>query len=114
MPPSDGDSLGPVLQWATERLAEPLTVDDLARRARMSPRTFHRRVREAHGTTPLRWLLQQRVARAQTLLESTDLPVELVGERSGLGTSANLRRHFTRTVGVSPSDYRRAFRRSDA
>ncbi|MFD7325457.1 helix-turn-helix domain-containing protein [Streptomyces sp. NPDC059875] len=113
LPPSDGDSLGPVLQWATERLAEPLTVDDLARRARLSPRTFHRRVREAYGTTPLQWLLQQRVARAQTLLESTDLPVELVGERSGLGTSANLRRHFTRTVGVSPSDYRQAFRPQD-
>lgn len=41
LPPSDDDSLGPVLQWATENLAEPLTVDDLARRARLSPRTFH-------------------------------------------------------------------------
>ncbi|MFF9016200.1 helix-turn-helix domain-containing protein [Streptomyces sp. NPDC014870] len=110
VPPADGDSLGPVLQWATEHLAEPLTVEELALRARMSPRTFHRRVREAYGTTPLQWLLQQRVARAQTLLESTDLPVEQIGDHSGLGTAANLRRHFTRTVGVSPSDYRRAFR----
>ncbi|MEU9995950.1 helix-turn-helix domain-containing protein [Streptomyces sp. NPDC050848] len=112
LPPSDADNLGPVLQWATEHLAEPLTVEGLALRARMSPRTFHRRVQEAYGTTPLRWLLQQRVARAQTLLESTDLPVEQIGDHSGLGTAANLRRHFTRTVGVSPSDYRRAFRPS--
>ncbi|MFE4616087.1 helix-turn-helix domain-containing protein [Streptomyces sp. NPDC056747] len=112
LPPSDDDSLGPVLQWATEHLAEPLTVEDLARRARLSPRTFHRRLQETCGTTPLQWLLQQRVARAQTLLESTDLPVEQIGDRSGLGTAANLRRHFTRTVGVSPSDYRRAFRPS--
>ncbi|MET9437741.1 helix-turn-helix domain-containing protein [Streptomyces sp. NPDC006551] len=112
VPPSDDDGLGAVLQWATERLSEPLTVDALARRARMSPRTFHRRVRETCGTTPLQWLLQQRVARAQSLLESTDLPVEQVGDRSGLGTAANLRRHFLRTVGVSPSDYRRAFRPS--
>ncbi|MFF7182030.1 helix-turn-helix domain-containing protein [Streptomyces sp. NPDC008121] len=109
VPPRDDDGLGGVLQWAAERLAEPLTVEDLARRARMSPRTFHRRLQQACGTTPLQWLLQQRVARAQTLLESTDLPVEQIGARSGLGTAANLRRHFLRTVGVSPSDYRRAF-----
>ncbi|KUH35420.1 MULTISPECIES: helix-turn-helix domain-containing protein [Streptomyces] len=109
LPPSDDEGLGPVLQWATEHLARPLTVDDLARRARMSPRTFHRRLYEATGTTPLQWLLQQRIARAQTLLECTDLPVEQVGERSGLGTAANLRRHFTRTVGVSPTVYRRSF-----
>ncbi|MGO4629881.1 GlxA family transcriptional regulator [Streptomyces sp. 2RAF24] len=108
--PADGeDTLGPALQWALERLGEPLTVDQLARRARMSARTFHRRVREVHGTTPLQWLLEQRVARAQTLLEATDLPVERVGEESGLGSAANLRRHFTRTVGVSPTAYRRSF-----
>lgn len=108
--PADGaDPLGPALQWALERLHEPLTVDELARRARMSPRTFHRRMREAHGTTPLQWLLEQRVARAQTLLEATDLPVERIGEESGLGSAANLRRHFTRTVGVSPTAYRRSF-----
>ncbi|MER7946373.1 helix-turn-helix domain-containing protein [Streptomyces sp. NPDC096079] len=112
VPPTDGDSLGPVLHWALEHLHEPLSVDELARRALMSPRTFHRRVREAHGTTPLQWLLRQRVARAQTLLESTDLPVEQIGGRTGLGTAANLRRHFTREVGVTPTDYRRAFRPS--
>ncbi|WP_137994040.1 helix-turn-helix domain-containing protein [Streptomyces vilmorinianum] len=112
LPAGEEDTLGPVLQWALEHLHEPLTVDALALRARMSPRTFHRRVREACGTTPLQWLLHQRVARAQALLEGTGLPVELVGERSGLGSAANLRRHFTRTVGVSPSDYRRRFRPS--
>ncbi|WP_345278635.1 helix-turn-helix domain-containing protein [Streptomyces gulbargensis] len=108
LPPGGRDLLGPALQWAQEHLHEPLTVDDLARRAHMSPRTFHRRVRETHGTTPLQWLLQQRVARAQMLLESTDLPVERVGEHSGLGTAANLRRHFTRALGLSPTAYRRA------
>ncbi|MEU8524369.1 MULTISPECIES: GlxA family transcriptional regulator [Streptomyces] len=109
VPADEADTLGPALQWALEHLHEPLTVDGLARRARMSARTFHRRVRETHGTTPLQWLLEQRVARAQTLLESTDLPVERIGEESGLGSAANLRRHFTRTVGVSPTAYRRSF-----
>ncbi|MFJ9808166.1 GlxA family transcriptional regulator [Streptomyces sp. NPDC101158] len=111
-PAEEPDTLGPALQWAVEHLHEPLSVDELARRAHMSPRTFHRRVRETQGTTPLQWLLGQRVARAQALLESTDLPVEQIGERSGLGTSANLRRHFTRAVGVSPTAYRAGFRPS--
>ncbi|GGU60457.1 helix-turn-helix domain-containing protein [Streptomyces lavendofoliae] len=110
VPPADGDGLGPVLQWAVEHLADPLTVDDLARRAGMSPRSFHRRLLEATGTTPWKWLLKQRIAHAQLLLESTDLPVERIGESSGLGTAANLRRHFTRSVGVPPTDYRKAFR----
>ncbi|MFF3321225.1 helix-turn-helix domain-containing protein [Streptomyces sp. NPDC002889] len=105
----DDDGLGHVLQWAGERLSRPLTVEELARRARMSPRTFFRRLQAATGTTPLQWLLHQRLALAQSLLESTDLPVEIIGERSGLGSAANLRHHFTRAFGVSPSGYRRAF-----
>ncbi|RCV48118.1 GlxA family transcriptional regulator [Marinitenerispora sediminis] len=109
VPGTDDDGLAPVLAWAQERLHEPLTVDDLARRAAMSPRTFYRRLREATGTTPLQWLLNQRLGRAQSLLESTDLPVERIGELSGLGTAGNLRHHFLRQVGVSPTEYRRAF-----
>ncbi|MBH1933633.1 helix-turn-helix domain-containing protein [Streptomyces sp. AV19] len=109
VPESGDDGLAPVLQWATERLDEPLTVDDLAARAGMSPRTFYRRLHAATGSTPLQWLLAQRLSRAQSLLEATALPVERVGELSGLGTAANLRRHFTLHFGVTPTDYRRAF-----
>ncbi|MGH3546001.1 MAG: GlxA family transcriptional regulator [Mycobacteriales bacterium] len=109
VPVSDDGSLGPVLQWATEHLARPLTVDDLAKRAGMSTRTFFRRLQAVTGTTPLKWLLNQRLARAQILLETTDLPIEKIGEHSGLGTAANLRRHFILRIGVTPTDYRRAF-----
>ncbi|WP_441349352.1 helix-turn-helix domain-containing protein [Streptomyces sp. AN091965] len=109
VPAADDASLSPVLEWARGRLDEPLTVDDLARRAAMSPRTFYRRLQAATGTTPLQWLLNQRLARAQSLLEATDLPVEKVGELSGLGTANNLRHHFLKHVGVPPGDYRRAF-----
>ncbi|WP_116213549.1 GlxA family transcriptional regulator [Streptomyces olivoreticuli] len=109
VPTADDEGLGPVLEWALQRLDQPLTVDDLARRAAMSPRTFYRRIQAATGTTPVQWLLNQRIGRAQGLLEATDLPVERVGELSGLGTANNLRHHFTRHVGVSPTEYRRAF-----
>nr|WP_308203985.1 helix-turn-helix domain-containing protein [Goodfellowiella coeruleoviolacea] len=113
VPVDDDDSLAPVLEWARECLDQPLTVTDLARRAGMSARTFHRRLLAATGTTPLQWLLNQRLARAQLLLETTNLPIEQVGERSGLGSAANLRRHFTLHVGVSPTEYRRAFPAAD-
>jgi transcriptional regulator GlxA family with amidase domain len=101
--------LGALLSWAGERLHEPLTVSDLARAARTSERTLTRQFRAATGTTPLRWLLTQRVHRAQELLETTDFSVEQVAARTGLGTAATLRRHFHRTLGVPPDAYRRAF-----
>jgi transcriptional regulator GlxA family with amidase domain len=109
VPPRDDEGLAAVLEWARARLDRPLTVADLARRAAMSPRTFYRRLQAATGTTPLQWLLDQRLGRARSLLESTDLPIEKVGELSGLGTANNLRHHFLKHLGVSPGDYRRAF-----
>jgi len=109
IPLSDGEGLGSVLLWAAANLDQPLTVDDLAGRAGMSSRTFFRRLRSMTGTTPLQWLLTQRLARAQSLLESTDLSIELVSEHSGLGTAANLRRQFSLHIGVSPTSYRRSF-----
>lgn len=109
VPTADDEGLGPVLDWARAHLDRPLTVEDLARRAAMSPRTFYRRLQAATGATPLQWLLNQRLGRAQSLLEATDLPVEKIGELSGLGTANNLRHHFLKQIGVSPSDYRRAF-----
>ncbi|MBW1596945.1 GlxA family transcriptional regulator [Streptomyces sp. JJ38] len=111
VPPTDDGSLTPVLEWARTRLDAPLTTKDLARRAATSPRTLHRRLLAATGTTPHQWLLAQRLDRARTLLETTDLPVERIGELSGLGTANNLRHHFLRRLGVSPSAYRRAFPR---
>ncbi|WUW07888.1 helix-turn-helix domain-containing protein [Streptosporangium sp. NBC_01469] len=109
VPVTDDDGIAPVLHWAVENLDRPLTVDALAERAGMSQRTFHRHLRAATGTTPMRWLLNQRLSRAQSLLESTDLPIDKVSEHSGLGTANNLRHHFALHMGVSPTDYRRAF-----
>lgn len=112
VPATDDEGLGPVLDWARAHLDQPLTVEDLARRAAMSPRTFYRRLQASTGTTPLQWLLNQRLGQARALLESTALPVEKIGELSGLGTANNLRHHFLKQVGVSPGDYRRAFPRT--
>ena len=99
-----------VLDWAREHLSEPLSVDTLADIARMSRRTFTRRFREATGTTVVKWLALERSARAQQLLETTDMPIEQVAAEVGFGTALSLRQNFSRQVGTSPSLYRRAFR----
>lgn len=105
----DDDAIARTMAWAVERLDRPLTVDDLARAAIMSSRTFARRFRDATGTTPMHWLTRQRVLHAQRLLETTELPVERVAERSGFGTAAALRMQFRRVAGTSPLAYRRTF-----
>ncbi|HQY95091.1 helix-turn-helix domain-containing protein, partial [Caldilinea sp.] len=80
-----------VLQWAREHLSEPLSLDVLADIARMSRRTFTRRFREATGTTVVKWLAFERIARAQQLLETTDMPIERVAAEVGFGTALSLR-----------------------
>lgn len=108
--PRRGQELGEVLAWAIEHLGEPLTVEDLAARALMSPRTFARRFQAAAGTTPHHWLLGQRVLLAQRLLEAGELSVEEIARSCGFGSAATLRQQFTRWRGTSPQAYRRTFR----
>ena len=111
LPDAGDDALGQALGWALERLDEPLSIEQLAARAGMSPRTFARRFRAAHGTTPYRWLLEQRLLLARRLLETTDRPVERIAEHAGFGTAAALRVHFRRALTTSPLAYRRLFAR---
>ncbi len=102
--------LGPSLDWARAHLELTLTVEELAGRAMMSPRTYARRFRETTGTTPLQWLCAERVRRAQELLESTDDTVERIAARCGFGSAHQLRVHFTRVHQVTPHAYQRTFR----
>jgi transcriptional regulator GlxA family with amidase domain len=110
VPARDDHPLAALLPWAIERLDQPLTVEDLARRAGMSSRHLGRHFRAVTGTTALQWLLTQRIRRAQELLEATDDPVDTIAAATGMGTATTLRRHFNRTVGVPPDTYRRTFR----
>jgi transcriptional regulator GlxA family with amidase domain len=110
LPAAAERGLAPTLEWALERLEEPLSVPALARHAHMSPRTFARRFAEETGHSPKRWLTAQRVHHARRLLESTDLPVELVAQRSGFGSAAAMRTHFARVTATRPTAYRRTFR----
>ena len=104
------DLLRQAMDWALGHLADPIRVEDLARRAFMSPRTFTRRFAQATGTSPLRWLVEQRVAASLPLLESTTHPVDHIGALVGFPHTATYRHHFARIMHTSPSAYRRAFR----
>lgn len=110
VPDVAADTLQPVLTWLQENLDAEVTVDDLAARAHLSPRTFARRFRAETGTTPHHWLTQQRLNHAERLLEQTDEPVERVASLSGFGSATLLRHHFVRRRGTSPQAYRRTFR----
>jgi AraC family transcriptional activator FtrA len=110
VPASDSHPLADLLPWVTQRLDQDLTVEDLARQASMSSRNLGRHFRSVTGTTPLQWLLTQRIRRAQELLETTSESIEAVAAAVGMGTATTLRRHFNRTVGVPPDAYRRTFR----
>ena len=109
VPDCDAETLGPLLAWIVENLAEDLSVDELARRCHMSPRTFARRFRAETGTTPHSWVTTQRVQAAEELLELTDHSVDWIADEVGFGNAATLRHHFTRARGVSPQQYRRTF-----
>jgi AraC family transcriptional activator FtrA len=102
-------TLAPVLDWALAHLDQELGVGVLARRAGMSERTFARRFRDETGMTPHAWVLQQRVALAEHLLEEGDLPVEAVAHRCGFGSATMLRHHFRRLRSTAPQDFRRTF-----
>jgi transcriptional regulator GlxA family with amidase domain len=110
VPAVAGAGTEPTRAWALTRLAEPVSLEEMAGHARMSVRTFTRRFRDETGLSPARWLLHQRVAHARLLLESTDLAVDAVARRSGLGSATSLRQHLQATIGVAPSAYRRTFR----
>jgi transcriptional regulator GlxA family with amidase domain len=103
-------TLAPLLDEITSELATDHTIESMAARSAMSLRTFARRFRDETGTTPHVWLTNQRIHHARELLERGDDPIETVAQRSGFGTAAMLRHHFTRQVGTSPAAYRRTFR----
>jgi len=113
VPESRGERFSNTREWALSRLEEPLTIAMLAEHARVSERTFSRRFVDETGYTPMQWVMRARLDRSRELLESSDLSVDEIAARVGLGSGANLRVHFRRVLGTTPSEYRRAFTRGE-
>ncbi|QVQ54332.1 helix-turn-helix domain-containing protein [Spiractinospora alimapuensis] len=108
-PTGTGSSTAASRAWALERLGTRITVPEWAAQAHMSVRSFSRRFRAETGISPGTWLTQQRIRRAQELLESTDLAVEAIAEKVGIGTGAALRKQLRAVAGTTPSAHRRRF-----
>jgi transcriptional regulator GlxA family with amidase domain len=109
IPQTSAETLQPVLDWMGANLQCEISVDELARMALMSPRTFARRFRAETGTTPYHWLTNQRVLFAERMLEETEETIERIAGLAGFGTATALRHHFGRLRGTSPQRYRRSF-----
>jgi AraC family transcriptional regulator, transcriptional activator FtrA len=108
--PHEKDRLAPVFDWIRENLAGDLRLENLARRAGMSLRSFQRRFEAATGMQPGQWIADIRLREAQRLLEGkAALAMEDVARLTGFGSAANMRHHFTARIGISPSAYRRQF-----
>src|SRR5215470_5109796 len=109
VPADESNGLAELLQWMQSHLHQVVRVDNLAERAGMSPRNFARRFKQETGTTPHRWLTHQRTLAAQRLLENGGRSIERIAESVGLQTAATFRHHFRRSLGTTPTAYRRAF-----
>jgi len=96
----------PARTWALGHLDQAVSVDDLAGHAVMSRRTFARRFKAETASTPTQWLLEQRPRTAQSLLETTDQPIEQIAQVTGFGNAAAMRAHFGRRLQTTPTAYR--------
>lgn len=103
------DGFGRVLNWMLRNLKQDISIADMATKAHMSPRTFARRFADEVGTSPLRWLTEQRDLAAQSLLETTDLGIEQVARQVGFSSAILLRHHFSAIVGITPTAFRVRF-----
>ena len=109
--PGRTPGIASIQRWAPDHLTADLTVDALARRVAMSPRTFARLFRNETGTTPAAFVESLRVEAARRLLETTDLTIDAIADRVGLRHAETLHRAFRRRVGTTPDTYRQHFAR---
>jgi len=103
--------LASLMDWCRANLAKDHSLDALARRAVMSPRTLQRQFKETTGLSPSEWLISERVNQSKSLLEETFLPLPKIAEKVGFNSLESFRRHFRLIVGTNPSSYRESFGR---
>jgi transcriptional regulator GlxA family with amidase domain len=107
-PTTDG-RISAGMAWALEHLDAPITLDELAARSALSRRSYLRQFSKATGTTPIKWLIEQRLQASLSLLESSTLSIEQIAGRVGFESVVTYRHHFVRRFRTTPSHYRNAF-----
>lgn len=105
----ESERLGQLFDWLYQHLSEPHTLESLALRVGMSPRTLLRRFREATGVTPARWLLTERLQRVRQALGESRVSIEHIALENGFGSASALRHHFQQQFSISPQEFRKKF-----
>jgi AraC family transcriptional activator FtrA len=111
LPRGDAGRLAKLMDWIRAHPAYPHSVESMAKRSAMSPRTLHRQFHDATGLSPYDWIVRERVAIAKEMLETSQAAVSRIADQAGFGSEESFRRHFRRVAGVSPAAYRRQFSR---
>lgn len=109
LPSDERNRLSKLLDWTRTRLAYQHSLQSLAKRAAMSPRTLQRQFKETVGYAPYEWLVRERVALAKDLLQTSNSALPRVAEAVGFKSQETFRRHFRRVTGINPTTYRRNF-----
>ena len=107
------DRFATVMEWVQQHPEQAHTLDSLAAKAFMSRRTFTRRFRQIIGTTVATWLLHQRLALAQRLLETSANSISLIAHQAGFGSEVSLRKQFSKVLQTTPARYRKEFRSNE-
>ncbi|WNG86749.1 helix-turn-helix domain-containing protein [Mycobacterium sp. ITM-2016-00317] len=107
--PTDDGRIAAGMSWAVANLDRPITLDEMAEQSAMSRRSYLRQFAKATGTTPIKWLIAQRIQASLALLEASALSIEQIAARVGFESPATFRHHFVRQMHTTPSDYRAAF-----
>jgi AraC family transcriptional regulator, transcriptional activator FtrA len=109
VPEARGGKLSSLLDAIRSEPSRSWTVEEMAKCAAMSTRTFIRRFTETTGLPPGEWVTQIKVEEAKRLLEAAHITIEDVALRAGFGSVETMRHHFRQQIGLSPRDYREAF-----
>jgi AraC family transcriptional regulator len=101
-----------VVELMRQRLTEPLTLDELAEAAGLSPFHFARQFKTATGHPPHDYLIRLRVDRAQELIRQNGRNWNLaaIANESGFADQSHMARHFRRVLGVTPGAFAEAQR----
>lgn len=103
---------GALMEWVRNNLREPLTIEQLAERAAMSPRNFARAFLREMGTTPAKAVEHLRIEAARDAVEAGAGTLDEIAYRVGFNDAGRMRRAFLRALGQPPQALRRSLRLS--
>ncbi len=108
VPPTDNSPIAGLIERIRTAPGADHSIAAMSQSVHMSRRSFHRRFSEATGTSPMEWLIRERVAYAKDLLVSnTEMSIDDIAAQAGFGSAESLRYHFREHKLPNPTQFRR-------